>query len=242
MPGKFLLRNSKNSLMSKKKVMGSMTTSFRHYLRRGRRASLRGFGGRKVPLWRAISNMKAAQKVRLAILGNASARKILIRDPKKAVSMAVLRSPRLTDKEVSYFATQKSISEDVIRMIAKNREWTRHYSTKVALVKNPKTPPQQSMWFLKSLHLADLKSLARDRDVPGVIMKSAKRMVDQKTAGSKGPLNQSPIGGGGGASWSVSPDTSEDTAAPEPCSSEAVDSADPSISLSLNLLWLRRLL
>ena len=139
----------------------------------------------KVPLWRAISNMKAAQKVRLAILGNASARKILIRDPKKVVSMAVLRSPRLTDKEVAYFATQKSLSEEVIRMIAKNREWTRHYSTKVALVKNPKTPTQQSMWFLKSLHLADLKALARDRDVPGVIMKSAKRMVDQKTSGRK---------------------------------------------------------
>jgi len=139
----------------------------------------------KVPLWRAISTMKTSQKVRLAILGNAAARKILIRDPKKAVCLAVLRSPRLTDKEIAFFATQKALSEDVIRIIAKNREWTRHYSTKVALVKNPKTPPQQSMWFLKSLHAADLKTLAKDRDVPGVVAKTAKRMMDQKMSGRK---------------------------------------------------------
>lgn len=140
----------------------------------------------KVPLWRAISNMKTSQKVRLAILGSASARKILIRDPKKSVATAVLRSPRLTDKEIGFFAAQKGLAEDIIRMIAKNREWTRHYSTKVSLVKNPKTPPQQSMWFLKSLHPKDLKQISKDRDVPGIVAKTAKRMIDQKNSGRKG--------------------------------------------------------
>jgi hypothetical protein len=140
----------------------------------------------KVPLWKAISTMKTSQKARLAILGSASARKILIRDPKKSVCMAVLRSPRLTDKEVSFFASQKGLSEDVIRFIAKNREWTRHYSTKVSLVKNPKTPPQQSMWFLKSLHPKDLKHISKDRDVPGIVAKTAKRMIEQKNSARRG--------------------------------------------------------
>lgn len=139
----------------------------------------------KVPLWKAIGSMKTSQKVRLAILGNASARKILIRDPKRSISMAVLRSPRLSDKEVAFFATQKVLGEEVIRAIAKNREWTRFYSTKVALVRNPKTPPQQSLWFLKSMHASDLKSLAKDRDVPGIVQKTAKRMIDQKNSTKK---------------------------------------------------------
>ena len=132
------------------------------------------------PLWSAIADMTVAQKVRLALTGNASARRYLVRDPKRVVSSAVLRAPGLTDKEIVSFSGQKALPEDVIRTIAQNREWTRHYQVKMNLIRNPKTPPQQSMWFIKSLLPSDLKSVAKDRDVPGVVKKTARRMLQQK--------------------------------------------------------------
>jgi hypothetical protein len=132
------------------------------------------------PLWSAIADMTVAQKVRLALTGNASARRYLIRDPKRVVSSAVLRSPGISDKEVHSFSGQKSLPEDVIRYIAMNREWTRHYQVKMNLIKNPKTPPQQSMWFIKSLLPSDLKAIVKDRDVPGVVKKTARRMLQQR--------------------------------------------------------------
>ena len=139
----------------------------------------------KKPIWRAIAEMSPAQKVRLALTGNASARKLLIRDPKRIVNAAVLKNPRLTDQEVMYFANQKSLSDEVIRTIAKNREWTRLYGLKLALIKNPKTPTQMSMWFIKSVFPKDLQNIAKDKDVPGFIQKTARRMLQQKDKKSR---------------------------------------------------------
>ena len=51
-------------------------------------------------LWKLISKMNMAQKVRLAMVGDINARKLLIRDVKRSVYMTVLRSPRLTVKEI----------------------------------------------------------------------------------------------------------------------------------------------
>ena len=132
------------------------------------------------PLWSAIAEMTVSQKVRMALTGNATARRYLVRDPKRMVSAAVLRSPGLTDKEIVYFSGQRSLPEDVIRTIATNREWTRHYQVKMNLIRNPKTPPQQSMWFIKNILPSDLKAVAKDRDVPGVVKKTARRMLQQK--------------------------------------------------------------
>jgi len=139
----------------------------------------------KKPIWRAIAEMSPAQKVRLALTGNASARKLLVRDPKRIVNAAVLKNPRLTDQEVMYFANQKSLSDEVIRTIAKNREWTRLYGLKLALIRNPKTPTQMSMWFIKSVFPKDLQNIAKDKDVPGFIQKTARRMLQQKDRKSR---------------------------------------------------------
>jgi hypothetical protein len=143
-------------------------------------ASSSALEDKKKPIWRAIAEMSVAQKVRMALTGNASARKLLIRDPKRMVNAAVLKNPRLTDQEVMYFANQKSLSDEVIRVIAKNREWTRRYGLKLALIKNPKTPTQLSMWFIKSVFPKDLQAIAKDKDVPGFIQKTALRMLQQK--------------------------------------------------------------
>ena len=135
---------------------------------------------RKMNLQTAILSMSVAQKIRLALVGDSNARKLLIRDPKKMVSLAVLKSPRLTDGEVRNFASKKELPEDVVATIARNRTWTRDYGTRKALLFNPKCPQSMSLNFLRSMVEADVKMISKHRDVPGVIRRAAKRMIEQK--------------------------------------------------------------
>ena len=130
-----------------------------------------------------ISKMSVAQKVRLAMVGDAATRKILIRDPKKMVALAVLKSPRLTEGEVTLFAANKALSEDLLSIIGRNRQWTKDYATKKALVFNPKTPLALSMQFLRHLTAKDLKDCSSSRDVNGNVSRAAKRMIIQATEG-----------------------------------------------------------
>ena len=125
-----------------------------------------------------IAEMSVAQKVRLGLMGNESARRILVRDAKRLVALSVLRSPKLNHKEITFFAQQRAVHEDVIREIARNREWTRYYPTMMALVTNPKCPPQQALTFVKMLQPKDLKWLSKAKDVPGFVSRNARAILE----------------------------------------------------------------
>ena len=137
--------------------------------------------GSTKPLWKTIGDMSLPQKVRLALLGDATARKLLIRDPKKVICTAVLRSPKLTYKEISVYALDKALDGEIIRQIAVNRQWTRHYSVMCNLVMNPKTPHQKVIGFIKSLRRRDLQMVARAKDVPINVRRAAKNIMDKRS-------------------------------------------------------------
>ncbi len=124
-----------------------------------------------------IRDLNVAQKVRLAMMGSATERGILIRDSNKLVARTVIRSPGVTDSEAMAYAKNRSLIEEVISFIAHNRKWTRHYGVKLNLIKNPKTPTATALRFLAHLRLSDLRGVAKSRDVPAPIAKAAKNMV-----------------------------------------------------------------
>jgi hypothetical protein len=131
-------------------------------------------------LWKLIGQMNMAQKVRLAMVGDINARKLLIRDVKRSVYMTVLRSPRLTEKEIASFAKNKALNEDIIRFIASNRDWTKAYGTKMGLIFNPKCPPSQAINFVRTVRHNDLMKIARAKDVPAYVSRAAKQILERK--------------------------------------------------------------
>ncbi len=129
-----------------------------------------------------IKDMNVSERVRVALMGNASARDILVRDANKLVSSAVMRNPGINEREVLDYAGNKNLSSDVLRIIAAGRTWTRNYAVKKALVVNPKTPPAFAITFLKHLRERDLKDIAKNRDVSPTISRMAKRIADERAA------------------------------------------------------------
>ncbi|HTG01105.1 MAG TPA: hypothetical protein VK654_11030, partial [Nitrospirota bacterium] len=101
--------------------------------------------GKKLNITQLIQRMSIPQKIKLAVKGAKEARGMLIRESSKLICMAVLENPRLTIGEVEFFAKSTNLSEDIMRKIGMNTEWTRKNTIVSALVNNPKTPIGISM-------------------------------------------------------------------------------------------------
>jgi hypothetical protein len=145
-------------------------------------------GGKKVAddeeehhsLMRRIQDMTVGKKIKLAYMGNQQARKILVRDPNKVIASAVVKSGRLTPGEIASFASNKNLHDDVVRLIAENKEFVRKYPVQVALINNPKCPSAIAMKLMQGLHKRDLQQLANNKGVSGMVFTAAKKMFKEK--------------------------------------------------------------
>jgi hypothetical protein len=124
-----------------------------------------------------IASLNVAKRIALAMKGNREERAILIRDPNRIVTAAVLSSPKMNDPEVASIAKMQNVSEDVLRTIASNRAWLKNYTVVLAVVKNPKTPVAMSMNLMARLSEKDLKLLSTDRNVPDALRTHARRKM-----------------------------------------------------------------
>jgi hypothetical protein len=131
-------------------------------------------------LGRKIGEMSAPEKFRLAVLGNRVARNLLIHDPNKIVSQAVLKNQKLNETEVAHYAQRKNLSQEVILGIAKDQKWRKSYSVRLALVCNPKTPVSVTLNLLPHLLEKDLKALSHIRDLSSAVTKAAETLVKRK--------------------------------------------------------------
>jgi hypothetical protein len=124
-----------------------------------------------------LQEMSVPQKMSRATKGTREERAILIRDPNKLISVAVLSSPKLTDSEVEAIAKMSSVSDEILRIISNNRNWMKNYVVVSALARNPKTPLPISMNLLNRLNEKDLKVLSTNRNVPEVLRTTARKKV-----------------------------------------------------------------
>jgi hypothetical protein len=129
---------------------------------------------------RVLSSLPITDRVKLAMKGTREQRAQLIRDSNRMVASAVLSSPKLTESEVEAFARMGNVSEDVLRVIASNRTWTKNYGVVLGLTKNAKTPPAISMQLLHRLNERDTKAISTDRNVPEILRLAARKIVVKK--------------------------------------------------------------
>jgi hypothetical protein len=113
----------------------------------------------------------------LAMKGTREERAILIRDPNKIVGVAVLSSPKINEAEVESIAKMSTLSEELLRMIAFSRAWTKNYGVVHALVKNPKTPLAVAMNFLSRLTEKDVRAISTNRNVSDALRTTARKKI-----------------------------------------------------------------
>jgi len=131
---------------------------------------------RRQTLLQRLAKMTVAQRVQFAIKGGSDARRTLIRDSNKVVQRAVLQSPRLTDQEVEAFASMSSLTDEILRLIANNRNFRKNYTVVRNLINNPKTPIDVSLHMLPILNAIDLKRLTTNKNIPETLRTTANKL------------------------------------------------------------------
>lgn len=128
-------------------------------------------------LLQKVQNLTVAEKRLLAMRGGREARSILIKDTNKQIVMAVLDNPKIKEPEVEMFARSRSIPDEALRAITRNKEWMKNYGVLLAVVSNPKTPTGVAAPLLYGLKTKDLASLEKNRNIAEVIRTTAKKIV-----------------------------------------------------------------
>ena len=128
---------------------------------------------RRQTLIQRLAKMTVAQRVQFAMKGGSEARRTLIRDNNKVVQRAVLQSPRLTDQEVEAFAAMSSLTDEILRLIASNRNFRKNYTVVRNLINNPKSPLDVTMHMLPMLNGVDLKRLTTNKNIPETLRTTA---------------------------------------------------------------------
>jgi hypothetical protein len=144
-----------------------------------------GAGTKKLNITQIIMKMKPSQKIKLALTGAKDARGLLIRESSKIVSLSVLSNPRITIGEIESFAKSQNLSEDVIRKIGSNAEWTRKNTIVSSLVFNPKTPVSISLGFMSRMTERELGMLEKSKSVPEAVRMLARQTLIRKKLGKQ---------------------------------------------------------
>jgi len=140
--------------------------------------------GRKT-LLQQISAMTVAQRVKFAMKGGSEARRVLIRDTNKVVQRAVLQSPRLSDQEVETFASMANLTDEILRLIGKNRNFRKNYAVVRNLLNNGKAPIDVTLNLLPMLNPLDLKKLTMNKNVPETLRTTARKLQQQRSEAKK---------------------------------------------------------
>jgi hypothetical protein len=131
-------------------------------------------------LLQRLAVMSVAQRVQFAIKGGSEARRTLIRDSNKVVQRAVLQSPRLTDQEVEAFAAMSNLNDEILRLIAGNRNFRKNYTVVRNLLNNPKTPLDVTLHLLPMINVMDLKRLCMNKNIPETLRSTAIKLQRQR--------------------------------------------------------------
>lgn len=127
-----------------------------------------------------IQNLNISEKRMLAMRGGREARSILLKDPNKQIMLAVLENPKISDSEIEILAHQRSIPDELMRAIMKNREWMKKYEILLAVITNPKTPAGVAIPMLTNLKLKDLSLIEKNRNISDALRTSAKKLAQAR--------------------------------------------------------------
>lgn len=133
-----------------------------------------------VPLHAELAGCSVSEKIRRATLGTGPERLLLVRDANRLVAAAAAKSPGLKESEAVQISASRAVSDEVLRIIAMNRDLVRSYQIKLNLVQNPRTPFTFASRLVPHLRDADLRSLSKSKNVSAAVAQIVTQQLQRK--------------------------------------------------------------
>ena len=86
-----------------------------------------------------------------------------------------------TIQEVENIASMRTVSDEVLRLVAINRAWARQYPVIHNLARNPRTPIPTVVGILPRIQTRDLANLTQNRNVSEAVRRQAQRLVEARS-------------------------------------------------------------
>ncbi|HTU35610.1 MAG TPA: hypothetical protein VMF66_17530 [Candidatus Acidoferrum sp.] len=136
-----------------------------------------------------IPHLPVGQKLTLARRGPSRVAGALLAEGHPQALKLALQNVFLTESQVLKVLAKPGVPERVVAAIAQHRKWSVQYNVRVALLRNPHTPPPSILAFLPHLTLADLKDLAALQGLPPQAKNYIHRELERRRRGMHDPDN-----------------------------------------------------
>lgn len=123
-----------------------------------------------------IRAMTPPQKARLARKANRTERQILLRETSPQVMTALLQNPHVDSDDVLQMVKSPYAPSGILKRVAGDRRWTSNHEVRLALVRNPQTPPPLANRLLPGLPTRILQKLARGGETREDLKKTALKL------------------------------------------------------------------
>lgn len=130
-----------------------------------------------------IPRLPIGQKLTLARRGPSRVAGALLAEGHPQALKIALDNAFLTESQVLKALSKPGVPERVVAAVAQHRKWSTQYNVRVALLRNPHTPPPCILAFLPHLKLADLKDLAALQSLPPHARNYIQRELERRQSG-----------------------------------------------------------
>ena len=124
-----------------------------------------------------LPTLASGEKMAIARRGSNRILERLRHDPSPTVIRALLANPRLTEGVVLPMVTSDEARGPILQIVARDRRWGSRHEVRLALCRNPRTPPATALPLLPYLRKAELRQLARELRVPAIVRRRAQVLL-----------------------------------------------------------------
>ena len=132
------------------------------------------------PLSQRLRELPRVQKIILATKADRTERAMLLQDNDPQVLSSLLKNPRITLEEVVRVAKSGFLSYQTAEVIVKTGQFMANLEVRVALIHNPKTPPQFALRILPSLPESEVRLIAKGAATNMALKQAALKRLQAK--------------------------------------------------------------
>jgi hypothetical protein len=120
-----------------------------------------------------LPQLPLGQKITLARRGTARVAGALMAEGHNQVMGIALENPNLNEAQILRALAQEKLHQKVVQAVAAHPKWSKVYSVRLALVRNPAAPLATVLGFLPELTVSDLRELAS----PGIVQENLRKYL-----------------------------------------------------------------
>lgn len=132
------------------------------------------------PLWLRYETLNKAEKINLARRGDATARRLVLRDRDQTLHLHVLDNPKLTARELAGLIRTGATNRQFFDRITQNQKLMNNPAVVDALVKNPHTPIKIAVGLVAKLQIETVRRIAKTGNLRQEVVRAARKRVIQK--------------------------------------------------------------